>query len=101
MIKIEKGIPGPISTTGLAHEIKPMEIGDSFFIANRTDRQRGAVQRAAGELKYSITSQKVLVPGATGEDPVVGIRFWRVATGNAPRKYVRVPKVPARAPAAQ
>lgn len=93
-LKIEKGIPAPIDTAGLAHEMKAMIVGDSFYVVDCSDHQRSAYMRAAGMLPgFFLVSAK-----ATGETdeakPTKGLRFWRVAarTMRAPRKYT--PKAP-------
>lgn len=91
-IKIDKGIPAPLDSATLAHEMKGMEIGDSFLAVDCTVAQRGAYTRAAALLpNFILVSARVVEEGGP-DGPVRGIRFWRAAVATT-RKYSRAPSV--------
>lgn len=73
-MKFEKGVPMP--SVGIKHrwdDVKRMEVGDSFFIADTTTTRMGStltnIKKKTG---FRFAARTV------AEDGVAGVRVWRV-----------------------
>jgi len=72
-IKIDKGVPlSPVSSRQ-KYPFHAMDIGDSFFLPERSSTKSGNLHQFARNQRVSIKTRTVT------ENGVKGVRVWRIA----------------------
>lgn len=81
MIEIEKNVPIPARKSSVRNKKYPfelMEVGDSFFVPERSVKTFGStVSAAARRTGYKFATRQTAEHGQFGER-VEGVRVWRV-----------------------